>query len=104
MIGATDVFVSYKAEDRSRLRPFVAALEAEGFTVWWDNEITPGETFRKAIRDELDKAGAVIVIWTPQSAQSNWVISEVNRAYLAKITEQQQEFMRRLAALNPSQT
>jgi len=31
-------------------------------------------------------------------------ISEVNRAYLAKITEQQQEFMRRLAALNPSQT
>ena len=31
-------------------------------------------------------------------------ISEINRAYLAKITEQQQEFMRRLSALNPSQT
>ena len=31
-------------------------------------------------------------------------ISEVNRAYLAKINEQQQEFMRRLSALNPSQT
>ena len=42
MIGATDVFVSYKAEDRARLRPLVAALEAEGFTVWWDTHIGGG--------------------------------------------------------------
>jgi hypothetical protein len=27
---ATDVFLSYKAEDRSRLAPLVTALEAEG--------------------------------------------------------------------------
>ncbi len=31
-------------------------------------------------------------------------LSEINRAYLAKITEQQQEFMRRLSALNSPQT
>ena len=31
MIGVTDVFVSYKAEDLSRLLPFVEALEAEEF-------------------------------------------------------------------------
>ena len=34
-----DVFVSYKAEDRGRLKPLVAALEAEGFDVWWDAHI-----------------------------------------------------------------
>jgi len=33
VIGATDIFVSYKAEDRPRLVPLVSALEAEGFTV-----------------------------------------------------------------------
>ena len=33
MIGATDIFVSYKAEDRARLLPLVSALETEGFTV-----------------------------------------------------------------------
>ncbi len=34
--SAVDVFVSYKAEDRARLKPLVSALEAEGFEVWWD--------------------------------------------------------------------
>ena len=29
--SAADVFVSYKAEDRRRVEPLVAALEAEGF-------------------------------------------------------------------------
>ena len=36
---ATDVFLSYKAEDRARLIPLVGALEEEGFTVWWDARI-----------------------------------------------------------------
>jgi WD40 repeat protein len=76
-----DVFISYSKSRRTETVELATDLEARGFIVWWDNEITPGETFRKAIRDELDKAGAVIVIWTPQSAQSNWVISEVNRAH-----------------------
>ena len=28
-----DIFVSYKAEDRGRVKPLVHALEAEGFTI-----------------------------------------------------------------------
>ena len=76
-----DVFISYSKSRRPETVELATELEVRGFTVWWDKEITPGQTFRKAIRDELDKAGAVIVIWTPQSAQSNWVISEVNRAH-----------------------
>ena len=43
-------------------------------------------------------AAAVPTFPTPEE------LAEINRAYLAKITEQQQEFMRRLSALNPSQT
>jgi hypothetical protein len=42
MIGATDIFVSYKAEDKARLQPLVSELEAEGFTVWWDTHIGSG--------------------------------------------------------------
>jgi hypothetical protein len=37
---ATDVFLSYKAEDRTRLQPLVEALEADGITVWWDAHIS----------------------------------------------------------------
>jgi serine/threonine-protein kinase len=39
---ATDVFVSYKAEDRSRVKPLVDALEDRGFIVWWDVHIGGG--------------------------------------------------------------
>jgi hypothetical protein len=35
-VGAdvTEVFVSYKSEDRARVAPLVAALEADGVGVW----------------------------------------------------------------------
>ena len=52
----TDVFLSYKAEDRARLKPFVSALEAEGFTVWWDAHIGGGAQWREDIQEHLDAA------------------------------------------------
>jgi WD40 repeat protein len=76
-----DIFISYSKSRRTETINLAADLEARGFTVWWDTEITPGETFRDAIREELAKARAAIVIWTPASVKSNWVISEATRAH-----------------------
>ena len=39
----SDVFVSYKAEDRKRVQPLVAALQANGLSVWWDAQIGGGD-------------------------------------------------------------
>jgi WD40 repeat protein len=75
-----DVFISYSKSRVSETVTLAADLEAAGFTVWWDKEITPGETFRDAIQEELGKARAAIVIWTPPSVKSKWVISEATRA------------------------
>lgn len=82
MIGATDVFVSYKAEDRARLRPLVAALEAEGFTVWWDTHIGGGTHWREDIQEHLDAAKCVIVVWSKRSVgvAGDFVRDEANRA------------------------
>jgi len=82
MIGATDVFVSYKAEDRARLRPLVAALEAEGFTVWWDTHIGGGVHWREDIQEHLDAAKCVIVVWSRRSVgiEGDFVRDEANRA------------------------
>jgi WD40 repeat protein len=75
-----DVFISYSKSRRNETVGLAADLEAAGFTVWWDTEITPGESFRDAIQEELAKARAAIVIWTPPSVKSKWVISEATRA------------------------
>jgi tetratricopeptide (TPR) repeat protein/TolB-like protein len=71
-----DLFVSYARADRARVAPLVAALEAEGWSVWWDPEISPGQEFDRLIGQELEKARAVIVVWTPTSVESLWVRGE----------------------------
>jgi adenylate cyclase len=71
-----DVFVSYSRSDKARVAPLVAALEAEGWSVWWDPAIAPGQQFDRLIADELDRARAVLVVWTPDSVESRWVRGE----------------------------
>jgi serine/threonine-protein kinase len=78
----SDVFVSYKAEDRKRVRPLVEALQAEGFSVWWDEQIGGGSAWRSAIEAELNAAKCVIVIWSNRSVgpDGTFVQDEATRA------------------------
>jgi serine/threonine-protein kinase len=82
VIGATDIFLSYKSEDRARLAPLVAALEAEGFSVWWDTHIGGGSRWRQEIQEHLDGAKCVIVAWTKRSIgpDGDFVRDEASRA------------------------
>ena len=60
-----DVFVSYARNDKARVAPLVAAIEAKGWSVWWDPDITPGQEFDDQIEAEITAALAVLVVWTP---------------------------------------
>ena len=79
---ATDIFLSYKTEDRARLKPLVIALEAEGLTVWWDARIGGGSHWRDDIQQHLDAAKCVIVAWTKRSVGpgANFFRDEAARA------------------------
>ena len=82
-----DIFVSYASEDRDRVQPLVAALETEGWTVWWDRELHAGSRFDSAIEEAIDAAACIVVVWSSHSIQSDWVRTEANegldRAILA---------------------
>ncbi len=71
-----DVFISYARVDKARVAPLVAAIEARGWSVWWDPEISPGKEFDDEIDQELQAAAAVLVVWTPTSVASRWVRGE----------------------------
>jgi adenylate cyclase len=75
-----DVFGSYARSDKARVAPLVAAIEAHGWSVWWDPEITPGQEFDDQIDAEIDAAKAVLVVWTPTSVTSRWVRGEAREA------------------------
>ncbi len=79
---AVDLFVSYKAEDRARLAPLVAALEAEGLMVWWDARIGGGANWRQEIERHLDAARCVLVAWSKRSVapEGHFVRDEAARA------------------------
>jgi len=78
----SDVFISYKAEDRARVRGLVEALEADGLSVWWDAHIGGGDDWRETIARELDGARCVIVIWSKRSVgpEGRFVRDEATRA------------------------
>ena len=75
-----DVFVSYARSDKARVAPLVAAIEARGWSVWWDPEIDAGQQFDDQIEEELKAAKAVLVIWTPSSVASRWARGEAREA------------------------
>jgi adenylate cyclase len=75
-----DIFVSYSRTDKARVAPLVSALEAQGWSLWWDPEITPGDEFDALIGAELESARAVVVVWSPASVDSRWVKGEARDA------------------------
>lgn len=83
----SDVFVSYKAEDRRRIRPLVQCLQADGYSVWWDEQIGAGDSWREMIERELDAARCVIVIWSKRSVgpDGGFVREEASRAQRRRV-------------------
>ena len=73
-----DVFVSYKKEDSQVAERVVTALEAEGFSVWWDDSLTPKTAWDADLEREIAAAATIVVLWTPRSVGSEWVRTEAH--------------------------
>lgn len=76
----SDVFLSYKREDATRVRKLVAAMREAGLDVWWDEDIPPSAPWEATIEKALAEAKAVIVCWSPTSIKSENVRSEARVA------------------------
>lgn len=75
-----DVFISYASDDRPRIEPLARALEAAGYSLWWDRNILAGSDFSREIERELDASRAVVVAWSTAAAASKWVRDEASAA------------------------
>ena len=72
----TEIFISYSSKDRKTTRALVKLLENCGWRVWWDKKIPPGRAFDRAIGRALDAARCIVVLWSRNSVESDWVMEE----------------------------
>ena len=75
--GASDkavtLFLSYARADGDYAHRLAAALEHAGFIIWWDALIEGGEAYSRSIAEALEQADVVIVLWSKNSVESDWV-------------------------------
>jgi len=75
-----DLFLSYARGDQEVARRFAQNFEREGFGVWWDQALNPGEAFDQVTEEALARASAVVVLWSKTSVNSRWVRAEATQA------------------------
>jgi TolB-like protein/Tfp pilus assembly protein PilF len=70
------LFLSYARADRARAKKLADVLTKAGYTVWWDALIEGGAQYAASIREALETADVVIVLWSENSVESDWVRDE----------------------------
>ena len=81
----SQVFLSYASDDRDRAKRLADAMQHQGYRVWWDRQIAPGQTFDEVIENALDQSACVVVLWSSTSIKSQWVKTEAAEAASRRI-------------------
>lgn len=101
------VFVSYSHTDRDRVIDIIEGLKKSRVAVWWDDDLPPGKTWDDQIEMALEKASAVVVVWSESALASENVKDEAyyareeNKAFPVRIEDVQPPFrFRRLQSVD----
>jgi formylglycine-generating enzyme required for sulfatase activity len=74
------IFVSYAHKDRDSVFPLILELHGQGFRIWYDEGIDPGNEWALEIARNLKNAAQFLVFISPSSILSKNVKNEINFA------------------------
>lgn len=75
------VFISYSRKDAGVMRRLCDDFQARGLAVWTDEGIEPGTpSWKMSIEKAIRESGCLVVILSPDAAQSRWVREEIDFA------------------------
>ncbi|HEY1144452.1 MAG TPA: TIR domain-containing protein [Sphingomicrobium sp.] len=76
----SDVFISYARSTEPQAKEIADALRSSGYSVWRDDEIPAHKPYAQVIEERLRSSKAVVVIWSADAANSQWVRAEADAA------------------------
>jgi hypothetical protein len=71
------LFISYSKQDAEFVRYLAALLKAQGFSIWYDSELNPGDDWWTVLEQEIYACDAFIVVMTQAGRTSRWVQREL---------------------------
>ncbi len=75
-----DVLISYSSKDKTIADAVCNRLESEGIRVWIaPRDIGAGESYPTAIIEGIKNCTIIVMLFTTNSNQSNWVPREIER-------------------------
>ncbi len=80
-----EVFLSYAREDADMAQQIADALNDEGYQVWWDQEVNAGVEWPEELDRRLSSAVAIVVVWSADSVESDYVLAEARTGYDRKV-------------------
>lgn len=69
-------FISYSHLDRPVAKRFAGILDEFGLAHWWDDRIALSSRWNDELEQRMASATSVVVLWTPNSVDSDWVCHE----------------------------
>lgn len=82
------VFVSYSNRDRGFVEQLVHDLQENGINPWYDRwEMLPGDSLMQKIGDAILENEYLVVVLSPNSAESEWVKRELGLALTREFRE-----------------
>ncbi len=75
-----DLYITYGIRERYWVSKLAAALEAEGYSVWWDHAVIPGANVRAESQQALTEAKCALVIWSDTAVEDHWVLVDSEQA------------------------
>jgi hypothetical protein len=86
MSNAEKVFISHTKTDKEFARHLAEDIKALGFSVWFDEwELRIGDSLIQRIEEGIEESQWMIVILSPRSIKSEWVLKELRSGLTKEI-------------------
>jgi TIR domain/WD domain, G-beta repeat len=74
------VFISYSHQDRDYVEELADFLARAGVPVWFDHKGAHGDRIDQAVEEQIETCAAFLVVMSPASRESRWVMPELTWA------------------------